>query len=217
MRSSNEAALGLLSVMQGRTRPDHSPRVHHSSRRRALIGPVEALIKDKRHLIVVPSGPLTALPFHLLVTEKPAAGVPQVKTPRDLAAYRDVPWLLRHHAVSVLPSVSSLKALRVFARKDQGTKPLIGFGDPVFNAEEENRPATAEPLRVASTRSYTEFWKGVDIDRTMLSKALPRLPETAAELQAVAKNLNAAAAPPSTPKNSRRLICPTPVIVTARL
>ncbi len=38
-----------------------------------LIGPVEALIRDKRHLIVVPSGALTALPFHLLVTEKPAA------------------------------------------------------------------------------------------------------------------------------------------------
>ena len=44
-----------------------------------LIGPVEALIKDKRHLIVVPSGALTALPFHLLVTEKPAVAMPQVE------------------------------------------------------------------------------------------------------------------------------------------
>ena len=50
-----------------------------------LIGPVEALIRDKRHLIVVPSGALTALPFHLLVTEKPAVAVPQVNAPRDLA------------------------------------------------------------------------------------------------------------------------------------
>src|SRR5262249_23681930 len=31
-----------------------------------LFGPVEALIKDKRHVFMVPSGPLTALPFHLL-------------------------------------------------------------------------------------------------------------------------------------------------------
>jgi CHAT domain-containing protein len=155
-----------------------------------LIGPVDGLIKDKKHLIVVPSGPLTALPFHLLLTEKPAVAVPQVKTPGDLAAYRDVPWLLRRHAVSVLPSVASLKALRVFARKEQGAKPLIGFGDPVFNADEESRPA-AEPLRVAATRSYTEFWKGQGADRTMLSKALQRLPETAAELRAVAKNLGA--------------------------
>ena len=70
-----------------------------------LIGPVEALVKDKHHLLVVPSGALTALPFHLLVTEKPAAAVPQIKTLHDLAAYRDAAWLMKRHAVSVLPSV----------------------------------------------------------------------------------------------------------------
>jgi hypothetical protein len=86
---------------------------------------------------VVPSGALTALPFHLLVTDKPAVGIPSVKTFRDLAAYRDAQWLLKRHAVSVLPSVASLKALRVFARKEQSAKPLIGFGDPVFGAETE--------------------------------------------------------------------------------
>ncbi len=142
-----------------------------------LIGPVEALVREKRHLIVVSSGALTALPFHLLVMEKPAVAVPQVKTPRDLAAYRDAAWLLKRHAVSVLPSVASLKALRVFARKDEAKSPLIGFGDPVFNAEEESRPG-AQDQSVVATRSYTEFWKGVDIDRSMLSKALLRLPET---------------------------------------
>jgi tetratricopeptide (TPR) repeat protein len=156
-----------------------------------LLGPVESLIKDKRHLIVVPSGALTALPFHLLVTDDPAVAVPQVKTARDLAVYRDAAWLLRRHAVSVLPSVASLKALRVFSRKDEAKSPLIGFGDPVFNAEGESRPAAEDARSVVATRSYTEFWKGVDIDRTMLSRALPRLPETAAELRAVAQNLGA--------------------------
>src|SRR5262249_4274071 len=129
-----------------------------------LIGPVEALIKDKRHLIVVPSGPLTALPFHLLVTEKPATAVPG-----DLAAYRNAQWLLRRHAVSVLPSVASLKALRAFTHRDEAKSPLIGFGDPVFNAEAESKPG-AEQRRVAATRSYAEFWKGTDIDRNMLSQ-----------------------------------------------
>ena len=38
-----------------------------------LLAPVEALVKDKGHLLIVPSGALTALPFHLLVTDKPAA------------------------------------------------------------------------------------------------------------------------------------------------
>jgi CHAT domain-containing protein/Tfp pilus assembly protein PilF len=153
-----------------------------------VIGPVETLIKKKRQLIVVPSGPFTALPFHLLVTDKPATAVPG-----DLAGYRDAQWLLKRHAVSVLPSVVSLKTLRMFARKDEAKSPLIGFGDPVFNADEENKPG-AEQRRIASTRSYTEFWEGVDIDRSLLSKALPRLTETAAELRAVAQNLGA---PPS--------------------
>jgi hypothetical protein len=48
-----------------------------------LLGPVEALIRDKRHLMVVPSGALTALPFHLLVTEQPVVAVTQVNAPRD--------------------------------------------------------------------------------------------------------------------------------------
>jgi hypothetical protein len=86
-----------------------------------LFGPVEALIKDKRHVFMVPSGPLTPLPFHLLVTEKPSVAVPQIK---DIVAYRDAAWLVKRHAVTVLPSVTSLKALRVFTGKDQGTKPM---------------------------------------------------------------------------------------------
>src|SRR5262245_48810392 len=94
----------------------------------ALLGPVEALVKDKRHLLVVPTGALTSLPFGLLVTEKPAAPVPQVKR---VAAYRDAAWLIKRQAVTVMPSVASLKALRAFARKDFGTKPLVGFGDPI--------------------------------------------------------------------------------------
>ena len=60
----------------------------------------------------------------------------------------------------------------------------------LFNAEEEGRPG-AQDRSVVATRSYAEFWKGVDIDRSMLSQALPRLPETAAELRAVAQNLGA--------------------------
>jgi hypothetical protein len=133
----------------------------------------EALSRDKRHLIVVPSGALTALPFHLLVTEKPVVALPQVKTPRDLVAYRDAAWLLKRHAVSVLPSVASLKAVRVFAHKDEAKSPLIGFGDPVFNSEEEGRPSAEKRT---ATRSYTEFWKGVDIDRSQLSCRACRRP-----------------------------------------
>ena len=64
-------------------------------------------MKDKRSLLIVPTGALTALPFHLLVTEKPPAAIPE-----KLEGYRDAAWLLKRHAVSVLPSVASLKTLR---------------------------------------------------------------------------------------------------------
>ena len=108
----------------------------------ALFGPVEALIKDKPQLLIVPAGPLTALPFHLLVTDKPAIAVPQMQV-SDMAAYREAAWLVKRHAVTVLPSVASLKALRVFARKGQGTKPMIGFGDPVFAPDQAAGQSTA--------------------------------------------------------------------------
>ena len=62
------------------------------------------------------------------MTEKPPAAIPE-----KLDGYRDAAWLLKRHAVSVLPSVASLKTLRMVARKDQTTKPMTGFGDPLFN------------------------------------------------------------------------------------
>ena len=156
----------------------------------ALLGPVESLIKDKRHLLVVPSDSLTALPFHLLLTEKPAADKPEVK---DIAAYRDAAWLLKRHAITVLPSVASLKALRVFARQGQGTKPIIGFGDPVFKEEPAQPSATQRIVlkkTAAKTRAYGDYWRGAEVDRQRLAEADP-LPDTADELKTVAAKLGA--------------------------
>jgi CHAT domain-containing protein len=162
-----------------------------------LLGPVDALIKDKGNLIVVPSGVLTALPFHLLVTDKPSAPAPQEKkqpTEADAAAYRDAAWLIKRQAVSVLPSVASLQALRSLARAEQDGKPMIGFGDPVFSpsrAGEGERPG-ARSRGVA--RAYTDYWRGAGLDRNMLLHALPQLPDTADELKAIARELGAPAA-----------------------
>jgi CHAT domain-containing protein/tetratricopeptide (TPR) repeat protein len=155
-----------------------------------LLGPVEALVRDKQHLLVVPSGALTSLPFHLLVTEKPAVAVPISKSLKDLAVYRDAAWLLKRQAVTVLPSVTSLRALRVFARKDRAGKPLVGFGDPIFDPNELKAPAGQRTAsrNAVQTRGYTEFWQGVEGDRTKVS-SLPRLADTADELNAIAKSL----------------------------
>ncbi|MCP3474050.1 CHAT domain-containing protein [Bradyrhizobium sp. CCGUVB1N3] len=155
----------------------------------ALLGPVETLTKEKRSLLVVPSGALTALPFHLLVTEKPQAAIPDT-----LEGYRSAAWLLRRQAVSVLPSVVSLKSLRAFARRDQSVKPMTGFGDPLFNPAQEapaDRRATKTVARSIATLAYTDFWRGAGVDRARLAQALPQLPDTADELSAVAKDVGA--------------------------
>lgn len=158
----------------------------------ALLGPVEALTKDKRNLLVVPSAALTALPFHLLVMETPQAAIPD-----NLEGYRSAAWLLRRQAVSVLPSVVSLKSLRAFARRDQGVKPMTGFGDPVFNpaleGQGDRRAARGKvAARNIATVAYSDFWRGAGVDRARLAQALPQLPDTADELNAVAKDVGAA-------------------------
>jgi CHAT domain-containing protein/tetratricopeptide (TPR) repeat protein len=155
-----------------------------------ILQPVETLIKNKKELLVVPSRALTALPFHLLVTDKPSAARPD-----NLSGYADVAWLIRRHAVTVLPSVSSLKALRGFAHNGVAAKPMIGFGDPVFDPNARPSAASLAAGKTASrsltTRSYTDFWKGADVDRSELAATLSPLPDTADELIAVAKDLGA--------------------------
>ena len=86
----------------------------------ALFGQVHDLIKGK-HLLIVPSGPLTQLPFHVLVTQPPSS-----------SNHHTAAWLAREHAVTVLPAVSSLKALRRVGRPSIALRPLIGFGNPLL-------------------------------------------------------------------------------------
>ena len=152
-----------------------------------LLAPVESLIKDKAHLLVVPSGPLTALPFHLLVTDKPAASPTKDKA----SSFRDAAWLIKRHAVSVLPSVASLKVLRSLARKTEGSKPMIGFGDPVFDPSKPLDGNQRSARSRGALRSYTDYWRGAGVDRSMLAHTLPALPDTADELLTIAKQVGA--------------------------
>ncbi|SNT01993.1 CHAT domain-containing protein [Tardiphaga sp. OK246] len=156
-----------------------------------LMAPIEEFIKDKRHVMIVPSGPLTALPFHLLVTDKPIVAKPELK---DIASYRNAAWLIKRQAVTVLPSAASLRSIRMIASKQQASKGLIAFGDPIFDPSERTR-ALAEQrasTRVATkVRAYTEFWRGAGVDRANLAQSLPSLLDTATELKAVGKHLGA--------------------------
>src|SRR5262249_31847560 len=149
----------------------------------------DSIIKDKHHLLVVPTGTLTALPFHLLVTERPAVAVPKLE---DMPTYRNAAWLIKRQAVSVLPSVESLEALRAFARTSTPPRTMPGFGDRVFPPQlpTPHPPAPGgqrgRPPRPAKTRGYADYWRGAGVDRSKLAEALPELPDTADELKDVA-------------------------------
>jgi tetratricopeptide (TPR) repeat protein/CHAT domain-containing protein len=57
---------------------------------------------------------------------------------------RAIGWLARDHPITVLPAVSSLKALREFARQSHATELFIGFGNPLLDGEPTKYPTDAE-------------------------------------------------------------------------
>jgi CHAT domain-containing protein/tetratricopeptide (TPR) repeat protein len=166
-----------------------------------LLGGVADLIKGKQ-LLVVPAGALTRLPLQALVTEPPKG-----------AGFNSVKWLARDHAVTILPAVSSLKALRRVARPTSARRVMIGFGNPLLDGPQSDPEdgayfkeqaaiargrtgcADARPLRTATLRGL-----GLGVvampqtdglaDGAQL-RAAPPLPETADELCAVARDLKA--------------------------
>jgi CHAT domain-containing protein len=161
-----------------------------------LFGQIESLIKNKR-LLVVPSGPLTALPFQVLVTAKPEKAIPP-----DGRGYAGAAWLATRHAVTVLPSVSSLAGLRKFAKTSKATQPFIGFGNPLLSGpdgsdrsawEKQSCRTSKVPVRIASRgirAAMPRFFRN-GLANVEVVRAQYPLPETADELCAVAQSLGA--------------------------
>lgn len=169
-----------------------------------LLQPVEGVLARHSDLIVVPSGPLTSLPFQLLVRDAPAVPRPGLA---QLASYRDADWLTRHYAISMLPAPVNVKALRSGPARDAARQPFIGFGNPVFSherakpepagdatpnprAQEASLPATPTPQGQPSY-AYASYWRGPAANLDVLRTGLPPLPETEGELKAVAHELKA--------------------------
>lgn len=164
---------------------------------RALFDRIGDLVGD-RHLLIVPSGSLGRLPFQVLVTEKPD----QVRT--DSNDYKRTKWLVQRNAVTLLPSVGSLAALRRSAKSSAATQAFIGFGNPLLlgpdgkdasaSAFQQCGEAASYPLQVASrsVRSpASTFYRG-GIARIEHLRAQYPLPETAYELCTVSRTLGAA-------------------------
>jgi hypothetical protein len=176
----------------GRPLPFDYGRAHRLYQ--ALFGQVEDLIKGKR-LLMVPSGPLTQLPFQVLVTAPMAPGSDD----------KSAAWLIRNHAISVLPAASSLKALRRLTQPS-ADKPMIGFGNPLLEGPDGAYAQRAKEARDSKTCGAISEEKVASVppprgvgeiqmigglaDVSFLRKQAP-LPETAGELCAVAHDVHA--------------------------
>ena len=168
-----------------------------------LLKPVEPAWQPAKSLIVVTNGALGDLPLSVLPT---APAQVDVATKPLFSAYRNVAWLARSHAVTVVPSASAIVTLRKLPRGSPARDKLIGFGDPYFNAEQaaEAESEQSAPMQVASATGsgdVANVTRGIplrlrasphteDADAATLAM-LPRLPDTRYELISVATALDA--------------------------
>ncbi|MEX0286531.1 MAG: CHAT domain-containing protein [Paracoccaceae bacterium] len=143
-----------------------------------LLEPFASDIADKRHLIFVPDANLVAMPFHLLLS-----------TPHDPGqGFTTAPWLIRDHAISVVPSVASLYALRQRAQADADRAPsFLGVGDPLIgrqaNGAVDYPCATPDTFQVAALApDLTRAAGGIAAS----VRGLSALPETRCELRDIA-------------------------------
>jgi CHAT domain-containing protein len=147
-----------------------------------LLAPVKLGWQDAQELIVVSHGSLSELPFAVLVTDsfRPSKeGIP-------FANHTEAPWLIKQAAVSYLPSVAGLTALRRGAMQAAELR-FIGFGDPVFAAEKPSdigAEMTSRGLQRENLGTDTRQGGGQ-------LESLPPLPDTAQEVREIAKILQA--------------------------
>lgn len=150
-----------------------------------LVKPVERIFSGKRVLMTATNGPLGALPLQVLVTDPPSGH------DDDPAALQSTRFLADRYAVTVLPGVSSLRALRCFLvapderhpgcgsgngrtgrRIARGAVEMVGFGAPAL---------LGNPAVFKGPPSYTKAYAGPLADTEFL-RGLAYLPGSRREL-----------------------------------
>jgi len=128
-----------------------------------VLKPAMPALAGVRPLMIVPDGALAGLPFAVLLPELPAA-----------IGRAEPDWLIRRMALSTLPSLQSLPALRSARLPTPGPAvAFIGFGAPLFRGAPISSEAPAAGGQLASVLD------------------LAPVPETADELGEIARSLGA--------------------------
>lgn len=96
---------------------------------RFLLGPADELIKDKQ-LLIAASGAILNVPFNALVASQPRADQTGAS---DADQLRRADWLGTRNAITLIPSVSSLRALRLVVKAERASRPMIAFANPTLD------------------------------------------------------------------------------------
>jgi CHAT domain-containing protein len=138
----------------------------------AWLAPLAEYLKRARTVYISAGGPLSSLPWNVLVTA-PAATL------------ADASWWVSQVAPVAMPSASSLVLTRMQPAKP-ASRPFTAFADPSFNGRERARTASAgnrsvrqPPLEAGAPPPEIDY------------RRLQRLPETYDEARAIADALNA--------------------------
>lgn len=126
---------------------------------------IEDLLEGKSHIYTELRGPLSSVPPQLLVRN-------------DTTQLAQADWLVRHHAVTVIPSIESLRLTTLARQGTRAAKPFLGFADPIFG----DMDSVDSPQAVSLNGT-----------RAALRGSLAPLPETAVEVRAVAEAVGASA------------------------
>jgi CHAT domain-containing protein/tetratricopeptide (TPR) repeat protein len=160
----------------------------------ALLGEAAPLIAG-RDLVIVPSRALGSLPFHALISELAV---------NSSDRYRDARWMARDHAITILPSVSSLaapEALVVTMPSSERT-PYLAFANPLLTGRDGTdrrafertgcAPTSVEVADIEEQPQFGELFRGATADADAV-RSLQPLPETVDEACAIAAALGAGA------------------------
>lgn len=137
-----------------------------------LFGGLQKELAEIDRLIVVPVGPLSSLPFSVLVT-RPLYG----------SDYRKASWLVQAKALTHIPSLTAFVSLRSTRLVGNQPRLMMAMGNPVLG------PVQSGSGQRLSMAAFTGSCLSGGVTPPQLLRSLASLPDTAGEINSVARSL----------------------------
>lgn len=137
-----------------------------------LFGGIQKELAGIDRLIVSPAGPLSSLPFGVLVTR-----------PIEGGDYRKASWLAQAKALTHIPSLTAFVGLRSTRLVGNQAHLMMAIGNPILG------PVQSGSGRRGSMAAFTGACLSGGVTPPQLLRSLASLPDTAGEIASVARSL----------------------------